>query len=63
MASKQPEQLWLKVSEAQIRYNLCRASIMKIATDAGAVARVGRAIRISVPIMDRAMEAMAKQTH
>lgn len=44
------------IDQARERYKLSRTTIMSIATDADAVRRIGRSIRIDVPLMDAAVD-------
>lgn len=43
------------VNQARERYKLSRNLLLKIAEDNGAVRRIGRAVRIDVPAMDKAI--------
>jgi hypothetical protein len=43
---------FITVEMAQKRYNLCRGNTMKLAEDAGALIRFGRACRINVEKCD-----------
>ena len=43
------------VNQARERYKLLRNLLLKIAEDNGAVRRIGRAVRIGVPAMDKAI--------
>lgn len=45
---------WITVDQARTRYNLSRGSVMKIGEEAGAIIRIGRAIRINVSKLDAA---------
>ena len=45
---------WITVDQARSRYNLSRGSVMKIAEEAGAIIRIGRAIRINVSKLEAA---------
>ena len=47
----------LTINQARERYQLSRATLMKIGEDAAAVRRIGRAIRLDVQLMDKAIEA------
>ena len=44
------------VNQARERYKLSRNLLMKIAEDNGAVYRIGRAVRIDIPKMDKALD-------
>lgn len=39
--------------EARMRYRVSRQTLMKIATEAGAVRRFGKAVRIDVTVLDK----------
>lgn len=43
------------VNQARERYKLSRNFLLKIAEDNGAVRRIGRAVRIDIPAMDKAI--------
>lgn len=43
------------VNQARERYKLSRNLLIKIAEDNGAVRRIGRAVRIDIPAMDKAI--------
>ena len=43
------------VPQAEERYKLGRTKLMEIAEDNGAVRPIGRAVRIDIPAMDRAI--------
>lgn len=44
------------VAQATERYKLGRTKLMQIAEANGAVRRIGRAVRIDIPQMDKAIE-------
>lgn len=44
------------IPEAQERYRLGRKSVLDVATEVGAIVRIGRIIRIDIPAMDKALE-------
>lgn len=46
----------LTVQQARERYQLSRATLMKIAEEAAAVRRFGRAIRLDIQLLDKAIE-------
>lgn len=43
------------VQQARERYKLSRNSLMKIATEAGAIRRFGRSVRIDIETLDKAV--------
>lgn len=45
------------IDQARERYKLSRNLLMKIAEDNGAVRRLGRAVRIDIPLMDKALNS------
>ena len=49
------------VNQAKERYKLSRNLLMQIAEDNGAVRRIGRAVRIDIPEMDKATEKYNKE--
>lgn len=51
----------LKVAEAQERYALSRNKLMELAVSAGAVRKIGRAVRIDVATMDAFIDSMTDQ--
>lgn len=44
--------------EAQERYKLSRNMLMRVATQAGAVRRIGRSVRIDVCVLDEFLDNM-----
>lgn len=47
-----PNQKYLSVEDARTYYQLCRASIMKVATEADALRRIGRRVLIDRARLD-----------
>lgn len=45
------------VEQARERYKLSRNLLIKIAEDNGAVRRIGRTVRIDIPLMDKALNS------
>lgn len=43
------------IEQARERYKLSRNLLMKIAENEGAVRRIGRSVRIDIPLMDSAI--------
>lgn len=45
------------ISQAKERYKLGRAKIMEVAQQSDAIRRFGRAVRIDIEVMDKAIDA------
>ena len=48
----------MTVEQAKQRYKLSRATLMRIAEDAGAVRRIGRIVRLEAEIMDETIDKL-----
>ncbi len=44
------------VSQASERYKIGRTKLMEIAGEVGAVRRIGRMVRIDIPVMDKGLD-------
>lgn len=51
---KEVEQRYLTLSDASVRYSLCRPVLLRIAKERGALRRWGSNIRIDAEVFDKA---------
>lgn len=61
--NRNTETRYQAVSDACRRYNLCRNSLIKVATEACAFIKIGRSARIDTEVLDRYLREIAKNAN
>ena len=61
--NRNTESRYQAVTDACKRYNLCRNSLVKVATDAGAFIKIGRSARIDTYVLDGYLRKIAENVN